>query len=168
MDASPAPSSPWRVQAVFISSTFKDMHAERDHLRHHVFPTVAERLRARRCHVEPLELRIGVETVELADESQKELKVLRVCLAEIERCRPFFLVLLGDRYGWVPPADRVAAAVGEAGFGADVAGKSVTALEIEVGGARGALGGDGDGRPPHVPLGGAPCRAGPAGRAGAG
>ncbi|KKL63646.1 hypothetical protein LCGC14_2173020, partial [marine sediment metagenome] len=38
--------------------------------------------------------------------------------------------LLGDRYGWVPPADRMQAAAQEAGFDADLAGKSVTELEI--------------------------------------
>jgi hypothetical protein len=25
-----------------------------------------------------------------------------LCLAEIECCRPFFIGLLGERYGWVP------------------------------------------------------------------
>jgi len=42
-------------------------------------------------------------------------------------------VLLGDRYGWVPPEERMAAAAEEAGFQADLTGKSVTALEIEFG-----------------------------------
>ena len=28
----------WRVRPIFVSSTFKDMHAERDWLRDHVFP----------------------------------------------------------------------------------------------------------------------------------
>lgn len=31
-------SGPWRVRPVFISSTFCDLHAERDHLQHRVFP----------------------------------------------------------------------------------------------------------------------------------
>jgi hypothetical protein len=119
-------------RAHFISSTFRDMHAERDHLERVVFPELKERLRARRCLLEPIDLRVGVETDSLA-EAQKELEVLKVCLAEIERSRPFLLVLLGDRYGWIPPEERLAAAAQEAGFTIDVHGRSVTALEIEYG-----------------------------------
>jgi len=44
-----------------------------------------------------IDLRMGVGTVELASEEEKELQVLKVCLDEIERSRPFLLVLLGDR-----------------------------------------------------------------------
>jgi tetratricopeptide (TPR) repeat protein len=54
-------------------------------------------------------------------------------LDEIERSRPFLIVLLGDRYGWVPPQERMAAAAEEAGFAGDLQDKSVTALEIEFG-----------------------------------
>jgi len=108
------------------------MHAERDHLENVVFPELKERLRERRCLLEPIDLRVGVETASLAEE-QKELEVLKVCLAEIERSRPFLLVLLGDRYGWTPPEARIAAAAQEAGFMIDVRGRSVTALEIEYG-----------------------------------
>jgi tetratricopeptide (TPR) repeat protein len=121
----------WKARPVFVSSTFRDMHAERDYLRHRVFPALEERLRERRCHLLPIDLRLGVETVELEGEEAKELQVLKVCLDEIERSRPFLIVLLGDRYGWVPPEARLAAAAQEAGFATDTAGKSVTALEIE-------------------------------------
>ena len=58
---------------------------------------------------------------------------VRCCLDEIERSRPFLLVLLGDRYGWVPPEDRVGDAAREAGFDPDTLRQSVTALEIEFG-----------------------------------
>jgi hypothetical protein len=34
----------WRTAGVFISSTFRDMHAERDHLDKVVFPELRERL----------------------------------------------------------------------------------------------------------------------------
>lgn len=37
----------WRNRPIFISSTFRNMHAERDHLRQWVFPELAERLAAR-------------------------------------------------------------------------------------------------------------------------
>jgi hypothetical protein len=38
-------------------------------------------------------------------------------------------VLLGDRYGWVPPAPTVTHHAAEEGFAADVVGHSVTELE---------------------------------------
>jgi hypothetical protein len=126
-------SQRWRTRPVFISSTFRDMQAERDWLKHHVFPELAERLRQRRHFLEPIDLRFGVETVTTAEEEAKELLVLKVCLDEIRRSRPFIIVLRGERYGWVPDAARMQAAAVEAGFRVEVAGKSVTALEIEYG-----------------------------------
>jgi hypothetical protein len=128
----PAPLE-WPARPVFISSTFKDMHAERDWLRNHVFLPLEEELKKRHHHLETIDLRLGVETVEEASEEARELKVLKVCLDEIERSRPFFIVLLGDRYGWVPPEERMERAAREAGFTTTVSGKSVTALEIEFG-----------------------------------
>lgn len=37
----------WKSQPIFVSSTFADMQADRDHLRLAVFPPLEERLRAR-------------------------------------------------------------------------------------------------------------------------
>ena len=123
----------WRTRPMFITSTFRDMHAERDWLKNHIFPELEERLRARRCHLEIIDLRWGVETVSLNQEQAKEMLVLKVCLNEIERSRPFLIALLGDRYGWIPPEDRMRSAVEEAGFQTTLEGKSITALEIEYG-----------------------------------
>jgi hypothetical protein len=109
------------------------MHAERDWLRSHVFPELQERLRQRFHHLETIDLRWGVESASERDEQAREKLVLEVCLNEIVRSRPFLIALLGDRYGWQPPAERMRAAAKEAGFGADVAGKSVTELEILLG-----------------------------------
>src|SRR5690606_36096057 len=44
-----------------------------------------------------VDLRWGV-----TDEQKAEGAVLPICLAEIDRSRPFFLGLLGQRYGWLP------------------------------------------------------------------
>ena len=123
----------WRARPVFTSSTFVDMQAERDHLRNFVFPELEERLRERRHHLEWVDLRLGIATASESDEAVRELRVLKVCLAEVRRSRPFLIVLLGDRYGWVPPEDRIRAAAAEEGFTADVAGRSVTDLEIDYG-----------------------------------
>lgn len=124
---------PWQTRPIFITSTFRDMQAERDYLHGFVFPELAQRLRERFCHLEPIDLRWGVETVDSVDEQAREMLVLKVCLDEVKRCRPFLIALLGDRYGWTPPVARMKLAAQEAGFEQDVSHKSVTELEIEFG-----------------------------------
>ncbi len=109
------------------------MNAERDYLREKVFLELEDRLKERFHHLDFIDLRWGVETKSVDEEHAKELLVLKVCLAEIERSRPFLIVLIGDRYGWIPPEERMKAAAEEAGYAADLTGKSVTALEIEFG-----------------------------------
>jgi tetratricopeptide (TPR) repeat protein len=123
----------WQSRALFVSSTFEDMNAERDHLQQFVFPELQERLRAQRTHLAYVDLRWGVETSDLSDRKAKEATVLKVCLSEIDRCRPYFIVLLGERYGWVPPHARVEAAAEEVSLALEDKSLSVTALEIEYG-----------------------------------
>ena len=98
-----------------------------------MFPELEERLRAVRVHLEWVDLRLGIATASLPSESAREQQVLKVCLAEMRRCRPFLIVLLGDRYGWIPPDERATRAATEEGLGADVTGCSVIDLEIRVG-----------------------------------
>jgi tetratricopeptide (TPR) repeat protein len=86
-----------RVIRVFISSTFKDMAEEREELMKFVFPELRKRCRERRVEFVGVDLRWGI-----TDEQKAEGKVLPICLAEIERCRPYFIALIGERYGWVP------------------------------------------------------------------
>jgi tetratricopeptide (TPR) repeat protein len=121
----------WKTARVFISSTFRDMQAERDCLRDIVFPQLDDRLMQLKSHFVPVDLRWGIDTVSESVQEDKEVKVLKVCLNEINRCRPYLLVILGDRYGWIPPSDQISAVVNEAGFDVDTKGKSVTSLEIE-------------------------------------
>jgi telomerase protein component 1 len=45
-------SQTWKTVRVFISSTFRDMHAERDWLVKRVFPRLRELLRKDRIHLE--------------------------------------------------------------------------------------------------------------------
>ena len=114
----------WKTVRVFISSTFRDMHAERDHLVKVVFPELRARLEKYRIHLVDIDLRWGV-TKEQADNDQ----VLDLCLAEIDGCRPHFVGILGERYGWVPgtfPAE----ALSKYGWVQHHTGKSVTELEI--------------------------------------
>jgi len=90
-------AAPWKTVRIFISSTFRDMHAERDHLVRVVFPELRERCAKRRLHLVEVDLRWGV-----TEEEAEQGKALAICLDEIERCRPYFVGILGERYGWVP------------------------------------------------------------------
>src|SRR5580698_8093025 len=100
----------WRARPVFVSSTFADMQSERDYLRTHVFPELEEALRARRLYLEWVDLRVGIATASESDAARRQLQVLKVCFAEVRRCRPFLIALIGDRYGTVMPLDRVSVA----------------------------------------------------------
>ena len=83
----------WKVRPIFISSTFKDFGAERSHLQNFVFPELMERLQTRMHHLEPIDLRWGIETKTLADEEEKQLLILKVCFGEIQRSHPFLIAL---------------------------------------------------------------------------
>ncbi len=88
----------WRTIRLFISSTFRDMHAERDHLVRFIFPELKEKCRKRRVNLIDVDLRWGVTEADAQDG-----KALDICLDEIDSCRPYFLGLIGHRYGWTPP-----------------------------------------------------------------
>lgn len=88
-----ATATDWKTVRVFISSTFRDMHAERDHLVRFVFPRLREQLLRRRIHLVDVDLRWGVT----GDQDAFEL-----CMDEIDRCHPRFIGILGARYGWIP------------------------------------------------------------------
>jgi hypothetical protein len=90
----------WKTIRVFISSTFRDMQAERDHLVRFVFPRLREELLKRRIHMVDVDLRWGVTS----DQDAFEL-----CMDEIDRCHPRFLCMLGGRFGWVPPPREISA-----------------------------------------------------------
>ena len=135
MENKPQSSFSWQTFSIFLSSTFADMHAERDHLKNIVFPKLEEELSKRKIKLEIVDLRWGVDTESSEKEEEREKNVLNVCLDEIERCHPFFIGLLGDRYGWVPDPEgkRISdISAGKALFLPNK-GKSVTALEIEFG-----------------------------------
>jgi len=83
----------WETVRIFISSTFRDMQAERDHLVRFVFPRLREQLLKRRIHLVDVDLRWGVTS---------EQDALEVCREIIDECR-WFLCMLGGRHGWTPP-----------------------------------------------------------------
>jgi nephrocystin-3 len=93
-----------RVIRVFISSTFRDMMAERDILIKKIFPQLRKLCEERAVTWTEVDLRWGI-----TDEQKAEGKVLPLCLEEIRRCRPYFIGLLGERYGWVPEPNSIPA-----------------------------------------------------------
>lgn len=116
----------WRTYSVFISSTFADMQSERDYLRTQVFPLINDELRKYCIKLRPIDLRWGINTLETNEESVEE-KVLRICLEEINRSKPFFLGLLGNRYGYIPHKDSIRE------IGDEYQDLSITAIEISYG-----------------------------------
>lgn len=87
----------WETVHVFISSTFDDMHAERDYLVKQVFPELREWCERRKLNLVDIDLRWGVR-----EEDTQTKSVVEVCLNSIDKARPFFLCFLGQRRGWVP------------------------------------------------------------------
>jgi hypothetical protein len=75
------------------------MNAERDKLVKRIFPQLRKLCEERRVTWGEVDLRWGV-----TDEQKAEGKILPICLEEIKRCRPYFIGLLGERYGWIPDA----------------------------------------------------------------
>jgi len=82
---------------VFISSTFRDMQEERDYLVKFIFPQLRKICEQRGVTWSEVDLRWGI-----TDEQSAEEQVLPICLEEIQRCRPYFIGILGERYGWIP------------------------------------------------------------------
>ena len=82
---------------LFISSTFRDLQAEREYLVRKVFPEIRARCRERGVTFTEIDLRWG-----LTEEEGALGRIIRTCLDEVDRCRPFFIGIIGDRYGWVP------------------------------------------------------------------
>lgn len=120
------PTSGSRQIRVFISSTFRDMMQERDLLVKRVFPELRRKCAQRFVTFTEVDLRWGI-TEQQAHDGQ----VLPLCLAEIERSRPYFLGLLGERYGWIPDSIRPEIIEREPWLNEHVAGRtSVTELEI--------------------------------------
>lgn len=115
-----------RIVRVFVSSTFRDMHAERDLLVRQVFPRLRKLCWARGVELVDVDLRWGLSEEEVAAGA-----ALEACLDEVRRCRPFFIGLLGERYGWIPGATDVSAT--SVSLDAWEEGLSITELEIRRG-----------------------------------
>ena len=93
---------------VFISSTFQDMQEERDYLMKRTFPKLRKLAAERDVTLTELDLRWGI-----TEEESKSGKVVDICLREIENSIPFFIGIVGNRYGWVPKKEELGKEVSE-------------------------------------------------------
>lgn len=82
---------------VFISSTFRDLQEEREHLVKKIFPEIRSLCRERGVTFTEVDLRWG-----LTEEEATLGRIIRTCLEEVDKCRPYFIGIIGNRYGWVP------------------------------------------------------------------
>lgn len=93
---------------VFISSTFQDMQDERDYLMKRTFPKLRKLASERDVTLTELDLRWGI-----TEEESKSGKVVEICFREIENSIPFFIGIIGNRYGWVPKEEELGEKVTE-------------------------------------------------------
>src|SRR3954453_22730956 len=114
----------FRAIRVFVSSTFRDMQAAREELVKQIFPALRRMCEQRGVAWSEVDLRWGV-----TDEQKAEGAVLPICLAEIDRSRPYFIGLLGQPYGGAP-AELAAELAEQMGWLSGVADRSVTELEV--------------------------------------
>ena len=116
-----------RTVRVFFSSTFRDFGEERDLLVRRVFPALRAKFKDRFVELVDVDLRWGI-TAEQAERGE----VLPICLAEIDRARPYFVGMLGERYGWIPAPGQYAADLlqRQPWLEQHKGGRSVTELEI--------------------------------------
>lgn len=86
-----------RAVRIFVSTTFRDMQAERDELVLLVVPQLRRLSEQRGVTWSEVDLRCGIP-----EEQAEHEEVLPICLEEIKRCRPYFIELLRERHGWIP------------------------------------------------------------------
>ena len=79
----------------FLSSTFKDFNEERNICFAGTFPRLEKLCNDRGIFFAPLDLRWGVTS-----EQSGSGQVIKICLEEIDRSRPYFVCSLGFRNGW--------------------------------------------------------------------
>ena len=70
------------------------MNAERDYLNNIIFPQIRDYCEQRFLHFIPIDLRWGI-----TEEDSRNGLVLSTCFEEVDNSRPFFIGILGSRYG---------------------------------------------------------------------
>lgn len=82
------------VIRVFLSSTFADMEHERSYFNEVLAPKLGRICSERGVSFFNVDLRWGI-----TEEDQIGGQVLPICLGEIDKCRPYFIGIIGNRYG---------------------------------------------------------------------
>lgn len=125
------------MKTIFVSSTFNDMQYERDAIQEIALPIINLNAKKYGESVSFCDLRWGVNTTDLESEAGSR-KVLEVCLDEIDRSKPYMVVILGERYGWIPDRQLLREVAEKKNMDLIDLEMSVTALEIEYGALNGA------------------------------
>ena len=79
---------------IFVSSTFKDMHGERNMMNNYIFPELTKRAKSQNIELTFVDLRWGITNVTAE-------KQVEICLNAIDKSQ-LFIGILADRYGWKP------------------------------------------------------------------
>ena len=73
------------------------MQKEREYLLRHIFPKLRIIASKHDVTLTEIDLRWGI-----TEDESKNGKVVELCLNEIDNCIPFFIGIIGHRYGWIP------------------------------------------------------------------
>lgn len=114
---------------VFVSSTFQDLQVERDALVRHAFPRLRALCASRGVGFSEVDLRWGI-----TDDERLRGLVIPICFSEIAACRPYFIGILGHRYGWCPEPEHFRAAPELSKRLEGLLGRSMTELEFRYAG----------------------------------
>ena len=92
---------------LFVCSTVADMLDERSALIRQVIPALQAECESRMLTISLVLGSFGMRESETAlglvsEEETATLEDLHQSLQEIDRCTPYFIALLGERYGWIP------------------------------------------------------------------
>lgn len=86
----------WQKATIFLSSTFNDMHAERDYFIKEIFPELNSWAKRHKIQTAYIDLRCE-NTEEIENNG-----AVATSLKHIDKSRPFFLCFIGQRIGWIP------------------------------------------------------------------
>lgn len=82
---------------LFLSSTFVDLQEERNYLVKKTIPMLKRYCSKRDVSLSIVDLRWGI-----TEADSRTGRVIELCMDEIRRTRPFFIGIVGGRYGWQP------------------------------------------------------------------
>ena len=87
---------------VFISSTFRDMHLERNLIVGGVFPLLRREYKKQSVDIMEVDLRWGITEKDI-----ERMTLLEICISETLNCVPFFVGLIGDNYGTLAKQEEI-------------------------------------------------------------